>query len=142
MYLCDFLQGHAVCNSYVQCGTLVKASHLPAYCVISDQQQSNMSLTQPLLTTMTSLLTEPSQRSADGVTIAVYSASLAGSWADADVDVAESVELSSDVNIDKFVMDNLLKATQTVVDCGTGVLACQKVNKIPVFLLFLIVFGF
>jgi len=129
-----------VCSSYVQCGTLAEASHLPAYCM-RDQQQSDTTSALPVLTTTSSLLTGLSQCSADGVTVAVFSASLAGSWQDADADVADVVELSSDVDVDKFIIDCLLTAVQTVIDCGTGVLACQKVNLIPVFFLLLSIFS-
>ena len=65
----------------------------------------------------------------DSVAVVVCSASLAGGWDDDD-DVTDHVELSSEADVDKFVVDRLLATAQTVVDCGASVLACQKVNSI------------
>jgi len=123
-------------SSYVQSGTLLEASHLPAYC-ITDKPQSISALartTTSLLTGLRQHCTASQQPSVDSVTIAVFSASLAGSWEDGD-NVTDSVELGSDVDVDKFILDRLLATAQSVIDCGAGVLACQKVN--PIFVLFL-----
>jgi len=93
---------------------------------------------QRLKRTTTSLLTGLRQRrtdtshqqsNADSITVAVCSASLAGGWDD-DSDFSDYVELSSDVDVDRFIVDRLLATAQTVVDCGAGVLACQKVNTV------------
>lgn len=129
-------------SSYVQSGTLTEASHLPAYCVT---EQLNTVSAPPVTRTTASLLTGLRQHSqqpiAGNITIAVCAASLAGSWEDDD-NVTDTVELSSDIDVDKFVVDHLLAAAQRIVNCGAGVLACQKVNKIFVFFLFIAVSGF
>ena len=135
--VCVFLQGHAVYNSYVQAGTLLEASHLPVYCM-TEPRLSNTSSMQRLERTTTSLLTglrqqctdtSHQQSIADNVTVAVCGASLAGGWDD-DNDLSDYVELSSDIDVDKFVVDRLLATAQTIVDCGASVLACQKVNTV------------
>jgi len=143
-----------VSSSYVQPGTLLEASHLPVYSTTQPQLPplSNTSPAQPVNRTSTSLLTGLRQRrtdtahqlqsSADNITVAVCSASLAGGWDD-ESDFCDYVELSSDVDVDKFVIDRLLATAQTVVECGASVLACQKVNTIFVcFFLLTKVFDF
>ena len=131
------LQGHAVHNSYVEPGTLVEASHLPVYSVAEPHQLDTTSARCVARTTV-SLLAGPRHRSTDrashhsgvdSVAVVVCSASLAGGWDDDD-DVTDHVELSSEADVDKFVVDRLLATAQTVVDCGASVLACQKVNSI------------
>ena len=126
----------------MQSGTLVEASHLPVYDV-TDQRQSTTSV-QPVTRTVKSLLTglrqhctdsacqQPSvcqQARADNIPVVVCSASLAGSWDDDD-EFSDCVELSSDVDVDKLVIDHLLATAQTIVDCGAALLACQKVSTV------------
>ena len=125
------IQGHAVCESYVQSGTMIEASHLPPYCSTTNPPQSGT--TSTLARTTTPLLTGPRQpatdpSSDDGITVVMFSASFAGGWDEDDL-ITDSVELASDVDIDKFVDDRLLATAQTVVDCGADVFACQKVNS-------------
>jgi len=131
---CVCVQGHAARSSYVQSGTLMEVSHLPGYRITEQHQQSATSTltttTLPLLSGLRQRGTDAAsqQSSADSITIVIFTASLAGSW-DEDSDIADSVELSSDVDVDDFVVDRLLATAQTVVDCGADVLACQKVSK-------------
>jgi len=125
-----FLQGHAVHSSYVQSGTLVEASHLPAYSVTDNSQSCPESTTSVARTT--SLLTGLRQQSGTH-SVVLFSASLAGGW-DEDTDICDAVELSSDVDVDQFVVDRLLATAQTVVDCGASILACQKVNSLFLFI--------
>jgi len=131
--MCIFLQGHAVHSSYVQSGTLLEASHLPAYSVTEQHESDTTSVTRTTRSLMTGLRqhytdTASQQSSADSITVAMYSVSLVGSWDDND-DIADSVELGPDVDVDKFIIDRLLATAQTVVDSGARVLACQKVNN-------------
>ena len=135
LFVYMLLQGHAVRSSYVQSGTLLEASDLPAYCSI-EKHGSSSALTRTTTSLLTGLRQHCSsiqQPNIDSITIAVFSASLAGSWEDGD-NVSDSVELGSDVDVDKFIIDRLLATAQSVVDCGAAVLACQKVNNI--FVLF------
>jgi len=58
----------------------------------------------------------------------MFSASFAGGWDEDDL-ITDSVELASDVDVNKFVVNRLLATTQTAVDSGADVFACQKVNS-------------
>ena len=124
------IQGHAVRESYVQTGTMIEASHLPAYHLTTSPQQSGT--TSTLSRSTAPLLTRQRQPTADtstedSISVVVFSASFAGGWDEDDL-VTDSVELGSDVDVDKFVVDHLLATAQTVVDCGADVFACQKVQ--------------
>jgi len=67
------------------------------------------------------------QSTDDSITVVICSASLAGGWSE-DNALSDSVEISSDIDVDKFVVDQLLATAQAIVDCGANVLACQKVR--------------
>lgn len=125
-------------ESYVQAGTMIEASHLPPYRSATGWNQSSTSSTLSAARTTTQLLTAPRQHAANmssynNITIVVFSASFAGGWDEDDL-VTDSVELGSDVDVDKFVVDRLLATAQTAVDCGADIFACQKVNRPFVFL--------
>ena len=125
------IQGHAVCESYVQSGTMIEASHLPPCCSTTNPPQSGT--TSTLARTTTPLLTGSRQPAADpssddSITVVMFSASFAGGWDEDDL-ITDSVELASDVDVDKFVVNRLLATTQTAVDSGADVFACQKVNS-------------
>jgi len=119
-------------SSYVQSGMLVEASHLPAYHV-TRQPGSNTSIitrVTPLLTGLRQSCTDTTDEhsNVDSIPLVVFGASLAGGW-DEDNDIADTVELDSDVDVDKFLIERLLATAQSVVDCGALVLACQKVSS-------------
>jgi len=131
------MQGHAVRESYVQTGTMIEASHLPAYRLATCPPQSSTTSTLSAVRTRKPLLTAPRQRTADtssddSITVVMFSGSFAGGWDEDDL-ATDSVELASDVDVDEFVIDRLLATARTAVDCGADVFACQKVKRPFVF---------